>query len=195
MSFDSPTFASRLRMLVAKTFRAEKLYSSMRNVQAASSASTSGLTEIANDIRAREWQKAFHELRTELSDILTPGISSSTATHVADLLRKSCDKRDVAGREFEKHSVDLQGSLKNEEYASALRTLVEVIQLRARHQATRAITDELSGVLESAGRSLTPKQENPRVSSFSSMSAQQNLSQSFSGNVVSLARKTGTTSR
>ena len=78
------TLNSRLRVLVAKTFRAEKLYGAIRNKND-SLITAATLSEIANDIRAQEWQRSHFRLRSALNDALSLPNSQLVAEEVEKL--------------------------------------------------------------------------------------------------------------
>lgn len=160
MSDHSPTLNSRLRVLVAKTFRAEQLYGTIRNNADAKQAALTGMIELANDIRAREWQRSHNDLRTELNDILTLGKSSLIVDRVL-LLQQGFLKRSVEDEELiEKGVREISEGAARHEFTGVWRVTAELIRLKARHQANKAIAEELMGVLEASGyrgRSVRPE--------------------------------------
>src|SRR6188508_750181 len=81
----NPTLHSRLRVLVAKAFRAEKLYSTVNSSRAERLTNMAALAEAAGDIRAREWQRSHYQLRTSLNDVLGLGNSSAIVKEVVGL--------------------------------------------------------------------------------------------------------------
>jgi hypothetical protein len=72
MSSDQ-TLHSRLRVLVAKTFRAEKLYASMKNSNCVENGEIQKITELANTVRADVWQQSHGKLRRALNSPLSKG--------------------------------------------------------------------------------------------------------------------------
>ena len=98
---ENQTLHSRLRVLVAKTYRAEKLFASIRNTSDVRSLNFSFISDLANDLRSREWQNAHHELRERLNHILALGAGSVVIEKI-EVLREEflakhrSEKRDVA---------------------------------------------------------------------------------------------------
>lgn len=152
---NNPTLHSRIRVLVAKAFRAEKLYGSMRNTSPATILhSEESLGNVANELRAREWQKSHFLLRRMLNDILSnSGNSSDIARSVALLRDRFQKKAEESAHEMKRKSVELAEANTREEYAATLKLSVSLVGLKARAQANKVITDELTAVLESSGRS------------------------------------------
>lgn len=148
----SHTLNSRLRVLVAKTFRAEKLYTSIRNLRADKVASVATLSELANDIRAKEWQRSHYKLRISLNDILSLGSGAAAATQVALLRERFLAKTKESKTALEAGSKAMQETVKRGEYAHTLRLSVEMIRHKARAQANQVIVDELSSLLDASGR-------------------------------------------
>jgi hypothetical protein len=148
----SHTLNSRLRVLVAKTFRAEKLYTSIRNLRADKVASVATLSELANDIRAKEWQRSHYKLRVSLNDILALGSGAAAATEVTLLRERFLAKTKESKAALEAGSRAMQETVKRGEYAHTLRLSVEMIRHKARAQANQVIVDELSSLLDASGR-------------------------------------------
>jgi len=160
------TFNSRIRLLVAKSFKAEKLYCSLRSDFSFQNPETlnkiissTGIGEIANDIRAREWQRCHNDLRIALNKIL-----SDAPLHGAEITstsRVSAQQRALAGllaefrscydaeRKFVDESVDtLFEAGKREEFGHVLKLSLELIRAKSRAQAAKAVADELNSVLQ-----------------------------------------------
>ena len=160
-----PTLNSRLRVLVAKTYRAEKLYNS---ICASSSSgvttrlghgqynyhSHSAISQLANDIRAREWQRSHHDLRIALNAILSQGSNSNTVIEQVRDLRAQFE-----GHAHESKSVVDQGvrsikeSARRHEFATIFKESADLIRHKARAHANQGIADELKAIIESSGRS------------------------------------------
>jgi hypothetical protein len=149
---DSPTLHSRLRVLIAKTFRAEKLFSSIRNTSGSQLASLSTLSEIANDARAREWQKSHHELRNALNEMLESSEIPEVAGRVINLREKFFRRHLANTEELQKDVQGLTDSIAREEFAQSLRQVVELIRTKARVQVDKAIADELGSILQASGK-------------------------------------------
>lgn len=145
-----PTLNSRLRVLVAKAFRAEKLYSSVNSSRAERLTNLAVIAEAASDIRAKEWQRTHYQLRTALNDILGIGASKSVVREVV-VLRESFLKRAYDALALvDKGSEDLIETTRRQEFAHIFKISAELIRLKAQAQACRAVADELSAVLEAS---------------------------------------------
>lgn len=143
----SDTYSSRLRVLVAKTFRAEKLYSSMRNMEIGRLAGASQLSELSNDIRAREWQRNHYHLRTALNDLLSSGSSQNLAKELKSLCEQFEKKIKESAEAVSRETAKLHDSSKSQEFAHCLHIVVDLIRHRARLQACRTIKEELAAIL------------------------------------------------
>ena len=169
------TISSRLRKLVAKVFHAEKLYSSVAGTSVLKSTL---LSEITNDLRAREWSKTHSELRQALNGILSEGGDSAAYRRRVVALRGSFlnrlkDIESLAARETEL----LQKSLDRRSYSHLLKISITLNRLKARAQSVNAIVQELSSVLGPGAAPLDPESIAPTSSSARST------------NVVSLLRR------
>lgn len=158
-----PTLNSRLRVLVAKTYRAEKLYSSIRNNKGQQLSSSSALSEMANDIRAREWQRSHYELRTALNEILSLGNSSAVTEHIIELRRRFAEKCEENLAAIEKGKELLIETAKRQEFSQIFRNSAELIRCKARAQADKLIVEELTSVLDSSVKNAAPKSPRPEM--------------------------------
>ena len=150
---NAATLNSRLRVLVAKTFRAEKLYSSIRNKKRSDSLSVSALSEVANEVRAREWQSVHYQLRTALNDILSQCNNSQQSKELL-LLREQFGKRaQEAALDVEKGVQQLHDTAKRQEFAHVFKLSLELVRHKARAQANKVIAEELTSLLSKSGRS------------------------------------------
>lgn len=149
---EGPTLISRLRVLVAKTFKAEKLYSSIRN-NSGPSTGLSSLAELSNDIRAREWQKSHSEFRSTLNALLEQGNTPRLVSELSLLKNKFLAAATESTLEVDKGSLALIESAKRNEFAHSLKLSYQLVRYKARAQALHAIADELSALLESSGKS------------------------------------------
>lgn len=149
---EGPTLNSRLRILVAKTFKAEKLYASVRNAQSFRFEGSQSATEIANEIRAREWQDAHGQLRTVLNEVLGYG---ATQQMIARLLKLRNEFLAEAEKHFQAVEMGIKAineTARRQEFAYVLKLSAELIRHKARGQACKVIADELNAVLDSSGR-------------------------------------------
>jgi len=147
---DESTLNSRLRKLVAKTFRAEQLYSSMRN---ASTVRADTLASAANDLRAREWQQAHSALRAALNEALSLTSRNAISTRVAALQQQFELQARDASSVLESGTARLVETSKRQEFVHVLKLGFELIQQKARAQAAQVICDELKAVITPAERS------------------------------------------
>ena len=146
----NPTLHSRLRVLVAKAFRAEKLYSTVNSSRAERLTNMASLAEAASDIRAREWQRSHYQLRTVLNDLLSLGNSSAIVKEVTILRDQFLHRANENLRLVEKGAEELVETAKRHEFAHIFKISVELIRHKAQSQACRVIADELGSVLEAS---------------------------------------------
>jgi hypothetical protein len=151
---ESSTLHSRLRVLVAKTFRAEKLYASIRNGAAGKFSALTNLGELANDMKAKEWQKSHQDLRTALNDVLALGSSSQILPEILSLRDKFVERHNEGRAELERAISDLNEATRRHEFAHGMKILVELVRMKARVQACKTISDELEGILSASGKSV-----------------------------------------
>jgi hypothetical protein len=147
-----PTLNSRLRVLVAKTFRAEKLYSSIPSTHGEKLTNVSVLAQTANDIRAKEWQRTHYQLRTALNEILSEGSSSTLTADIVALRQRFVDRATESGDAVEVGVDSIMDTAARHEFAHIFRLSVEMIRYKARAQASRVIAEELSAALDASGR-------------------------------------------
>jgi len=146
----NPTLHSRLRVLVAKAFRAEKLYSTVNSSRAERLTNMAALAEAASDVRAREWQRSHYQLRTSLNDVLGLGTSGAIVKEVAGLRDQFHRKANEAMDLVERGAEELVETARRHEFAHIFKISVELIRHKAQAQACRVIADELSAVLEAS---------------------------------------------
>jgi len=151
----TPTLNSRLRVLIAKTFRAEKLYSSIRTQHGDKLGNVSMLAEMANDVRAKEWERSHYQLRAALNDILSLGANSAVLAEILQLRERFYRTAEESSAMLESGVESLVENIRRHEFAHAFKTSVELIRLKARAQASKVIIEELSAVLEASGRPST----------------------------------------
>ena len=189
MSEKNPLNA-RLRILIAKTFRAEKLYSSIRNNNQ-QPPNAALLSEIANDIRASVWQKVHYQLRTALNDIVGLGNTQLVADQLTALRAHFAVKAEESAAFVEKETNSLVDTAKRHEFVHSLRLSYELIRQRARAQAFQAITDELDGVLDTSARVVTGSNPPLKVESLKNEPLNRDLAKNGVeiSNVIPLNRK------
>ncbi len=169
----APTLHSRLRVLVAKTFRAEKLYSSIRNARnEKASAGPACITEIANDVRAKEWERCHYELRIALNDILAIGNNSSVLAEILRLRERFLARSEESVSAVDKGVKSICETARQQEFAHIFKISLELVRQKARAQSNRVIADELTAVLESVNRNVTvDKNDTERVKLLSQVVA------------------------
>ena len=193
----SPTLSSRLRVLVAKTYRAERLYGSIRSPQQSSHHSAAAISQTANDIRAREWQRSHNELRLALNSIVTQGgNSSSIAKQIQSLRDQFRHQADQSLQAVHAGVGNLKDSSRRQEFAAVFKHAAELIRHKARAHANRSIADELKALLETSGHELSEDKNNTlpfgRFSARTKKAELQAKAQGNNrGNVVPLSRRSG----
>lgn len=191
---DSATLNSKLRVLIAKTFRAEKLYSSLRKPYANLSASPSSFSEVANDIRAKQWQKTHTKLRTELNDILDLKNGKDCLKRLTSLYNHFVDETDYCNNSLDSSLKELLKAANREEFVHSMKLSFELVRLKAKMQACFAITEELSQVLALQGIKAKSRPEDlPSVMFDSSKALGEELDdipiEKTQGNVIQLKKK------
>lgn len=152
---DSATLHSRLRVLIAKSYRAEKLYASMKSSSGGRAASLASVSDIANDIRSKEWQQSHSKLRAILGDVLSETSGAELGLKVSRVQRVFAEEARENLREIEKGKQQLRDALSREEFAHALKLNLDLIREKARVQANTVISDELASLLNLSGRKLS----------------------------------------
>ncbi len=172
----SATLNSRLRVLVAKTYRAEKLYSSIRSNhremlsrelatrESGALGNSTSLAELANDARAKEWQNCHYTLRVALNELLSEQDAKLQAQEVLRLREEYAHKAQERSALVEHGAQTLAEMAKREEFAHTLKLSIELVRHKARAQACKVISDDLNAVLVQSSRStdatnLPPKAE------------------------------------
>lgn len=152
------TLNSRMRVLIAKTFRAEKLYSSLLNVSDSSHNTTSGpvgaavLTKLANDVRAREWQTSHEQLRASLNDLVKMSSSSAALDRLQILYEQYYARFVESGTALDRGISALVDTARRQEFAHVMKLSVEMTRHKARAQACKVIADELAALIGESGR-------------------------------------------
>lgn len=152
-----PTLHSRLRVLVAKAFRAEKLYSSVNNSKSDRLTNIAVLSEAASEIRAKEWQRSHYQLRTAINEILTLGSNALIAEQVAELRDRFLAKAKESAAAVERGADELVETARRHEFAHIFKISLELIRLKAQAQACKVVADELASILDVSGRQVLPK--------------------------------------
>lgn len=160
------TLQSRLRVLIAKTYRAEKLYASMLNVGESGAPSnanspSNSLGKLANDARAREWQASHEYLRSTLNDLTRAGNSAAVLDQLEVLYEQYYARFLESGNALSRGIAALVDTARRQEFAHVLKLSLEMIRHKARAQACKVIADELGALIEESGRG--PRQSGERT--------------------------------
>ncbi len=138
---------SKLRILIARTYRAEKLYGTIRSEKAMRALSSSSVSEIANDLRAREWQHVHHELRMKLNDLLERGDSSILSSGIRRLYEEFSNRAELVSSLLVAKKSELLDGVKRDDFAFSANVSFELIKKKAELQASRAIAEEIASVI------------------------------------------------
>ena len=187
---DSTTINSRLRVLIAKTFRAEKLYSSMKNGGFSEQTEHARLLELANNARAEVWQVSHAKLRKILNDILGQKSGSSVTDEVAKLRDEFQRASVIAQQDLVKAKANLEDTNNREEFTHSMRISLSLVRLKALCQANQIVADELTSILQSSRKASSDS--NKGDSDFSYLSEENTASldsESCYDNVLPFRRK------
>ncbi len=148
-----PTLNSKLRVLVAKTYRAEKLYSSIRNQRSEKATNMGALAEMANDVRSREWERSHYQLRIVLNEVIGLGTNSAIIAEILQLRERFYLAANESNAALKSGTETLVENIKRQEFAHIFKLSLELVRHKARAQASKVIIDELSAVLDTTGNS------------------------------------------
>lgn len=154
------TLHSRLRVLVARTFRAEKLYGSVKNLRELKALNSPEFSsDLANEMRGQEWQRSHAHLRTSLNEILALGNASEMLKQLTKLRNIFYSHYQNAEVLLQRSAAELEESTNRQEYAHAMRLAIELVRQKARSQSCRLITEELGAILVASGKGEQPSSE------------------------------------
>lgn len=146
----SQTLHSKLKVLIAQAYKAEKLYGSMRLEHRLLLESEDGISKLANDIRAKQWQRTHFVLRQTLNDLLSNVTSSAELLKAVASLRDKFAKKSLESENtLELKRYELQNACERDEFAHSANVSLELINLKAKSQALRGVADELDSLLKS----------------------------------------------
>ena len=184
----SPTLSSKLRVLIAKSFKAEKLYASMSGTGIDQRASVRA--ELANEVRAKEWERSYHQLRISLNKIVSEGKSVEFALEL-ERLKKAFQKSSLESLEKIKSGQrEMSDALGREEFAFVYKASLEMIRYKARHEACKIASQELDSLLE--GRKKNTDIEPIELDDIDEMPSK---APKTSAKVISISRKRFASSR
>ncbi len=148
---------SKLKILVAKLFKAEKLYHSMKNTAEAAKSSVSKnskssnsyfqstiLLEHANEVRANEWHRVHQDYRIKLNDILSELPANKLANGLNEIWQSFISEFKSAEYDIKSSKSLAEESIEREEYAQLLKISTDLVRKKARLQALKVINDELN---------------------------------------------------
>ena len=141
----SSTLTSRLQVLIAKSFKAEKLYNSML----VNSGDSINVASLSNEVRAKEWAKTYNRLRKELNAILT------SSTNSTDLIDALLNLHEGFQQTLNQCAIDLdfahdkiKEALTRAEYAVIYKSSLDLIKFQSRLQSTQVVCDEVLALME-----------------------------------------------
>ena len=203
------TLYSKLKILVAKLYKAEKLYSSMKRLPVAEAShrlaanaprqlfpqqlernnlnfnrtenASHNLIEQANEVRSGEWHKVHQSFRIKLNDLLLNGNSACLSENFNSLWLEFLAEFEIAELDLQDCNQSTKEALIKEEYSYLFKLSYELIKRKARLQALKVIHDELNSLLNSS----TAKTK-ADYSSLNDILAHSNMS---SANVIPIRRK------
>lgn len=161
------TLNSRLRVLVAKAFRAEKLHASGNSARTERLSNPAAISEAASEIRAKEWQRSHYQLRTSLNDILNIGNNSEVIKKILELSEQFMARNVDAINQIEKGINEIAAASRKNEFAHIFKISSELIRYKAQAQACKVIADELCAVLDqqhvNSAKNVARKQQSSNV--------------------------------
>lgn len=169
------TLNSRIKILIARTYKAEKLFTNVRlgeegeiksnsfeqlnNDEINATKSNSPAALVANDIRAKEWQRAHSELRNALNIMVANNSGSKLVEQVVDLKNQFELGLKTFIKDLDARKLEVVHFIERNEFATALKGSIECIKLNARIQAFRVILNELSHLVVYKERLKTGEQD------------------------------------
>lgn len=186
------TLSSRLRVLVAKAFRAEQLYGSMRQAR---SIKTEVLGELAHDVRSAVWQRAYAQVRSVLNDLISSCSVPVIAAKVMELKAQGDRRAADASRLVERLNIRLLEAAERHEFAHVLKLALELVEYKAHAQAEQVIADELGEILQQGNRAIgdsvqmSDKRAIAANGDFSPESAAAEFAAKSRSNVIPLKRR------
>ena len=175
------TLNSRLRVLIARTYKAEKLYSSnarsakqdgsgpensgwasrARSSRAQNSGDGSSsvidgleksLGDVANRARAKEWERAHRELREALNEVLALGTSKKQAAALISIANEFRQYASEGMAQIDRGIILLKNSAERQEFSHVCKISLELVKEKARIQANSIIAEEVKYLLSRSGK-------------------------------------------
>ena len=141
----TPTVNSKLRVLIAKTYKAEKLFLSMKSSSSAGFENKK-LIELANNVRADVWGHIHCDLRKSLNTIVNSESSISVVNEINKLKGSFRSVIEEKNRQMEKTKQMLFEMGARGEFIHTLKLSLELVKLKATIQANQTIIDELNNI-------------------------------------------------
>lgn len=172
---EKATLSSKLRILVARAYKAERLYASMKakapeasNIysrrlkskkEPSALQSNRLISELSSEARATEWQQSYKELRLSLNEILEKNnlSASKLSKPVTELYNNLAEGLEETRARYNKISKDSFSAFENKEFLRCSKNSIELIRLKARIQSQTAVAEELSNLLNSSNRAKNRK--------------------------------------
>ena len=148
MATSSTTLHSRLKVIIAKSFRAEKLYASMKNDRGSASFEGTRVVDYANTIRAEVWQQTHYQLRKALSEIITLGNSSEIITALCGLFSEITALVDRHLKRIEELKSEIKEDCDRQEFVHCLKLSVDLVRCKSFIQVNQLIADELHEIIK-----------------------------------------------
>ena len=140
------TINSKLRVLIAKTYQAEKLFLSMKSSGPAGFENKK-LIELANNVRAEVWGNIHSDLRKSLNTIVGNDSQASVIAEVNKLKNSFRSVIDEKNRQLEKTKQVLLEMGERGEFFHTLKSSLELVRLKATIQANRTIIEQLNNII------------------------------------------------
>jgi len=144
----SPTVNSKLRVLIAKTYKAEKLFLSMKSSSSAGFEHKK-LIELANNVRADVWGHIHSDLRKSLNAIVNSDSSVNVTNEINRLKSSFRAVIEEKNRQLEKTKQMLFEMGTRSEFIHTMKLSLELVRLKATIQANQTIIDELNNIINS----------------------------------------------
>ena len=140
------TINSKLRVLIAKTYQAEKLFLSMKSSGSAGFENKK-LIELANNVRAEVWGSIHSDLRKSLNTIVGTDSQANIIAEVNKLKNSFLSVIDEKNRQLEKTTQILFEMGTRGEFFHTLKSSLELVRLKAAIQANHTIVEQLSSII------------------------------------------------
>lgn len=138
--------STKLRALVARSFKAEKLYSSSAKEAEGSLEARS----MATEVKAKEWGIQYNKLRVALNRMIREVPASEMTKSVYELSLDSAQTVSECDYATTRLKMEVPVASKKQEYSRLMSLSKQLLQVSARRQAAHSIHEELVSILESS---------------------------------------------